>query len=91
MDGFKGRRWMKRKFFFFFRTVSNFNILKTLTLLVHAMFFWCFHNPPNSNMDYRICNVITAYVIFLHSLIRRTFVESPQNLTPEKSDGGSKP
>ena len=28
------------------------NILKTLTLLVHAGLFWCVHNPPNSDMDY---------------------------------------
>ena len=38
--------------FFFFCIVSNFNILKTLTLLVHAGLFWCVHNPPNSDMDY---------------------------------------
>ena len=44
-------------FFFFFRIASNSNILKTLTRLVHAWLFWCFHNPPNSNMDYRIFHV----------------------------------
>ena len=47
----------KLNIFFFFCIASNFNILKTLTLLVHAWLFWCFHNPPNSNMDYRIFNV----------------------------------
>ena len=29
--------------------VSSFNIMKTLTLLVHAGLFCCFHNPPNSD------------------------------------------
>ena len=77
MDGFKGSRWMNRKFFFFI--VSNFNILKTLTLSVHVVFFWCFHNPPNSSTDYRVFNVIIAYVIFLHSLIRRTFVVTTES------------
>ena len=35
------------------------HILKTLslTLLVHVGLFWCFHNPPNSNKDFRIFNV----------------------------------
>ena len=42
----------------FFRMVSNFNILKTLILLVHAGLLWCFHNPPNSDRDYRILNVL---------------------------------
>ena len=40
-----------------FCIVSNFNILKTVTLLVHAGLFWCFHSPPNSDMDYRIFNM----------------------------------
>ena len=26
------------------------------TLLVHAGLFWCFHNPPNSGMDYGLFN-----------------------------------
>ena len=43
-------------FFFFFRIVSNLNTLKTLTLLAHAGLFWCFHSPPNSDVDYRIFN-----------------------------------
>ena len=34
------------------------NILKILTLLVHAGLFGCFHyNPPNSDMDYGILSV----------------------------------
>ena len=33
----------------FFSIVSNFNILKAVTLLVHAGLFWCFHNPQNSD------------------------------------------
>ena len=43
--------------FFFFCVVCNFNIMKTLTLLVQAGLCWCFHNPSNSDMDYRILNV----------------------------------
>ena len=31
--------------------------MKTLIILVHAGLFWCFHNAPNSDMDYRIFNV----------------------------------
>ena len=34
-----------------FRTVSSFNSLKTQTLLMHAILFWCFHNPPNLTID----------------------------------------
>ena len=49
------------KFFFsfFFCIVLNLdNILKTLTLLfVRVGLFWCFCNPPNSDMDHRIFNV----------------------------------
>ena len=44
-------------FFFFFRVVSSFNILKTLTLLVIAGLFWCFHNLTYSHMDYKSFNV----------------------------------
>ena len=59
-----------------------------------CVLFWCFHNPPNSDMDYRIFNVHN-YVVFLNadtqkgtsvsSLVRRTVVESAQNVIPEKS------
>ena len=31
----------------FFRIVSTFNIMKILTLLVHAGLFWCFYNSLN--------------------------------------------
>ena len=31
----------------------NFNSLKTLTLTVRSGLVQCFHNPPNSSMDYR--------------------------------------
>ena len=42
----------------YFRIVSNFSSLKSMTLLVHAGLFWCFHrNPPNSDVDYRIFDV----------------------------------
>ena len=37
--------------------VSNFNIIKTLTLLMHAGLFGCFCNPSNSEMDYWIFDV----------------------------------
>ena len=42
---------------FFFRIVLNFNILKVLTLLVHADIFGCFLSPPISDVDRRIFNV----------------------------------
>ena len=35
--------------FFIFRIASNCNIIKILTLLVHAGLLWRFHNPPNSD------------------------------------------
>ena len=38
---------------FFFDIVSSFNIMKALTLLVHAGLFWCFYNPQNSDMDFK--------------------------------------
>ena len=37
-----------------FPHVSSFNIIKTLTLLVYDGSFWCFYNPSNCDMDYRI-------------------------------------
>ena len=101
---------LMKPFFLFFCIVSNFNIIKTLTLLVHAGLFQCFHSPPNSDMDYRIfkMHIIYEHVIFLIAyiyiydiyiyyyasgdlcFIHRTFVESAQNLTLEKSQGGCK-
>ena len=42
--------------------------LKILTLLVHAGLFWCFHNPPDSDMDYRIFNVrVWYYLLHAHT------------------------
>ena len=79
-----------------FLGAKNFNIVKTVTLLVHAGLFWCFHNLPNSDMDYGIFNMRRP-VIFLHclyttgtsvySLIRRTFVESAQNFDSGENSG----
>ena len=45
-------------FFFFFCIVSNFNMMKTLTPLVHAGLFCCVHSPLNSDMGYRIFNLL---------------------------------
>ena len=82
-------------FYFFFRILSNFNIMKTMTLLVHAGLFWCCHNSPNSDMGYRIFDMhVRSFCVSIdtgdYSLIRRTSVESAQNFTPEKSHGGRK-
>ena len=61
--------------------MSNFNYIKTLTLLVCTRLFLCLHNPPNSDMDYMIFNMCMWYFcMFIHmgdpgySLIQRTFV-----------------
>ena len=35
-----------------------------LTFSVHAALFWCFHNPPHSDMDYT--GSLNAYEIFWH-------------------------
>ena len=43
----------------FFHAVSN--ILKTVTLLVHAGIVWRFRTLPHSGMDYRIFNVRRRY------------------------------
>ena len=45
---------------FFFRIVSTFSIMKTLTFLVHAEVFYCFYSPSYSDMDNMIFN--TEYV-----------------------------
>ena len=91
-------KWCERNFFLFiFPIVSNFNMMKTLTLSVHAGLFWCFHSPPHSDVDYRIFNVrmwsCCMRIHSVYSLIWRAFVESAQNLTPKKSQGaaGTKP
>ena len=48
-----------------FRIECPTSTLWRLTLLVHAAgLFWCFHHPPNSDMDYRIFNVCMSF--FLH-------------------------
>ena len=52
-------------FYFLLIIVSNRNIMKTLTPLVHDGLFGCFHNPPKSGMDCRIFNV--CMWSFLHA------------------------
>ena len=44
-------------FSFLFLTVSSFGHYDDSDTLAHAGLFWCFHCPPNSDMDYRIFNV----------------------------------
>ena len=56
----------------FFCIAPNINILKTLRLdtftLAHAGLFWCFYNPSNSDMDYRIFNVrMWSFCFHLHA------------------------
>ena len=43
---------------------SNFTTLKILTLIVHAGLFWCFHNPLNSNIYYRIFSLTCRCYLF---------------------------
>ena len=57
-------RRLPAPFFLFFGTLFNISTLKTLMLLVHAGLLWCFHNPPNSDMDCKVFN-LHNYVIFL--------------------------
>ena len=45
--------------------VSNINVIKTLTLLVHAGIFWRFHNPKNSDMDYMIF-ILSMWSFYMH-------------------------
>ena len=52
---------------------------------MHAGIFWRFQNPKNSDMDYMI--FILSMGTSIYFLTRRTFVESAQNLTAEKSQG----
>ena len=54
-------------FFFFSCTVSNFNILKTLTLSGRAGLFGCISNPSNYDMDYRIFNMcMWSFCMYTH-------------------------
>ena len=60
-------------------------LLDTVTFLVHARLFWCFHNPPNSDMDYRIfgLNKLYSYIIIVcstNSRYRKHKSNMPQNL-----------
>ena len=62
--------------------MSIFNILNTLTLLMHAGLFWCLRTPSNSDMDFGIFNVrvwrfacVYTRGTLVYGLIRRTFVE----------------
>ena len=58
--------------------------LKILTLLVWSGLFWCLHkryNPPNSDMDHRIFNMLCAEVCYCW------FVSVPE---AETTDGGDK-
>ena len=79
--------------FFFFRICPSLTFWRLWHFFVHAGLFWCFRNPPNSHMDYRIVNLrmwsfcmhIYTRGTSVNSLIGRTFVESVQNLTQEKS------
>ena len=91
-----------RLFFSSFFFLSSFawwpasTLWRLLTLLVHAGLFWCFLNPPNSDMDCRTFNVcmgslLQTYVdthVGLKSIVssERNFVESAHNLTLEKSE-----
>ena len=66
-------------------------------LCVHAGLFWCFHNPPNSDVDCRICNVrMWSFCMYILGVPRffcpiwSTFVESAQSLTPKNSQGKHK-
>ena len=42
-------------------------IRRTLTVLVHAGLFRCFLNPPNMDMDYRVCMSSFCMYIYIHT------------------------
>ena len=69
---------------FLFRMVSN-NLTQTDTFTFRAcwVIVGCFHNPPNSDMGYRIFNVRAC--VFFWGLCRVC-----TEFTPEKSQGGRK-
>ena len=84
---------------FFCRIVSNFKMMKTLTLLVHDRCYFLV-SVINRTLTWTTGPLTCVCGLFLHahthggtsvySLIRRTFVESMQNVTPEESQGGRK-
>ena len=55
-DRQKKQQPKKRNSSFLLHVVSNFNILKTNTFSA-CWVIWCFHSPPNSDVDYRIRNM----------------------------------
>ena len=88
-------------FFFFLRWRLTFDktffFWKLMTLLVRTGVFWCFHNPPNSDMDYRIFNMqMWSFCLRIHTeylgllSLLKDFGESAQNFTLEKSQDGCK-
>ena len=92
-----GQRWE----LFFFRTVSNFNTLKILTLLLVFTSWNILVFPQSTEFWHRQQDLESAYVIFslrihtgtsVYGLIRRTSVESAQNLavgvSSENGGGG---
>ena len=91
-------------FFSFFHTVFSSNNLKT-DILVHDGLFWCLcmmgylsvsitHQTltlkitPTCVCDLYAC--IYARETWVYSLIRKTFVESAHNFTPQKYQSGRK-
>ena len=46
--------------------------------------FWCFRNPPNSDMDFRIFNERTFLCVRLHTGVGHTYKESAQHFNSEK-------
>ena len=74
-----------RRVFFFFRIVSNFKMVKTLTLLVHAGLFYVV-SIIHRTLTWTTGSLTCVYMIFLHAYTHgghrfivsseRTFVES---------------
>ena len=61
---------------FFFHIVSDFNTLKTDTVST-CWLFWCFHNPPNSNMAW-------GSLLCVCDLFACTYTEGPQFIVSSK-------
>ena len=61
--------------------VPNFNMMKTVTLLVHAGLFSRFHNPPNSDIDYRIFNMHMWSFLHVYTHAGPEFTVSCKGLT----------